>query len=37
LVTLLLSRAFLANEEAGPQIIAGVAGIVGGVVVLLVA
>ena len=37
LVTLLLSRAFLAKEDVGPQLIAGVAGAVGGVMVLLVA
>jgi drug/metabolite transporter (DMT)-like permease len=37
LVTLLLSRALLANEEVSPQLIAGVAGVVSGVVLLLVA
>jgi drug/metabolite transporter (DMT)-like permease len=37
LVTLLLSRAFLAKEEGGPQLIAGVTGAVCGVVLLLVA
>jgi drug/metabolite transporter (DMT)-like permease len=37
LVTLLLSRAFLAKEEVGPQMIAGVGGVVSGVVLLLVA
>ena len=37
LVTLLLSRAFLAKEEGGPQLIAGVTGAVFGVVLLLVA
>jgi len=37
LVTLLLSRALLAKEEAGPQLIVGVAGVVCGVVLLLVA
>jgi drug/metabolite transporter (DMT)-like permease len=37
LVTLLLSRAFLGKEDVGPQLIAGVAGAVCGVVLLLVA
>jgi drug/metabolite transporter (DMT)-like permease len=37
LVTLLLSRVFLATEDVGPQLIAGVAGVVSGVVLLLVA
>jgi drug/metabolite transporter (DMT)-like permease len=37
LVTLLLSRAFLEKEAVGPQLIAGVAGAVCGVVLLLVA
>jgi drug/metabolite transporter (DMT)-like permease len=37
LVTLLLSRALLAKEEISPQLIGGVAGVVGGVVLLLVA
>jgi drug/metabolite transporter (DMT)-like permease len=37
LVTLLLSRAFLAKEEVGPQMIAGVVVVVSGVVLLLVA
>jgi drug/metabolite transporter (DMT)-like permease len=37
LVTLLLSRAFLAKEDVGPQLIAGVTGVVCGVVLLLVA
>jgi drug/metabolite transporter (DMT)-like permease len=37
LVTLLLSRAFLAKQDVGPQLIAGVTGAVGGVVLLLVA
>jgi drug/metabolite transporter (DMT)-like permease len=37
LVTLLLSRAFLGNEDVGPQLIAGVTGAVCGVVLLLVA
>jgi drug/metabolite transporter (DMT)-like permease len=37
LVTLLLSRAFLVKEGVGPQLIAGVAGVVCGVVLLLVA
>jgi drug/metabolite transporter (DMT)-like permease len=37
LVTLLLSRAFLAKEEGGPQLIAGITGAVCGVVLLLVA
>ena len=37
LVTLLLSRAFLAKPDVGPQLIAGVTGAVGGVVLLLVA
>ena len=36
LVTLLLSRAFLRKEDVGPQLIAGVAGAVCGVVLLLV-
>jgi drug/metabolite transporter (DMT)-like permease len=36
LVTLLLSRAFLAKDAMGPQLVAGVAGIVSGVVLLLV-
>jgi drug/metabolite transporter (DMT)-like permease len=36
LVTLVLSRAFLGREDAGPQLIAGVAGAVCGVVLLLV-
>jgi drug/metabolite transporter (DMT)-like permease len=36
LVTLLLSRALLAKEDVNPQLIAGVAGVVGGVVLLLV-
>jgi drug/metabolite transporter (DMT)-like permease len=35
LVTLLLSRAVLVKEEVGPQLIAGVAGVVSGVVLLL--
>jgi drug/metabolite transporter (DMT)-like permease len=37
LVTLLLSRALLTKEEVSPQLIAGVAGVVSGVVLLLVA
>lgn len=37
LVTLLLSRAFLAKQDVCPQLIAGVTGAVGGVVLLLVA
>ena len=37
LVTLLLSRALLAKEEIGPQLIAGVTGVVSGVVLLLIA
>jgi drug/metabolite transporter (DMT)-like permease len=37
LVTLVLSRAFLEKEEAGPQLIAGVTGAVCGIVLLLVA
>jgi drug/metabolite transporter (DMT)-like permease len=37
LLTLLLSRAFLGREDVGPQLIAGVTGAVGGVVLLLVA
>jgi drug/metabolite transporter (DMT)-like permease len=37
LVTLLLSRAFLAKEHVGPQLIGGVTGAVCGVVLLLVA
>ena len=37
LVTLLLSRAFLAKDEVSPQMIAGVGGVVSGVVLLLVA
>jgi drug/metabolite transporter (DMT)-like permease len=37
LVTLLLSRAFLVKEGVGPPLIAGVAGVVCGVVLLLVA
>ncbi|MBV9017038.1 MAG: DMT family transporter [Alphaproteobacteria bacterium] len=37
LVTLLLSRAFLRKEEAGPQLVAGVVAAVCGVVLLLVA
>ena len=37
LVTLLLSRALLAKEEVGPQLIAGVTGVVSGVVLLLIA
>jgi drug/metabolite transporter (DMT)-like permease len=37
LVTLLLSRVFLAKEVVSPQLIAGVAGVVSGVVLLLVA
>ena len=37
LVTLLLSRAFLAKQDVGLQLIAGVTGAVGGVVLLLVA
>ena len=37
LVTLLLSRAFLAKEGVGPQMIAGVVVVVSGVVLLLVA
>ena len=37
LVTLLLSRGFLRNENVGPQLIAGVTGVVSGVVLLLVA
>ena len=37
LVTLLLSRAFPAKEDVGPQMIAGVGGVVSGVVLLLVA
>jgi drug/metabolite transporter (DMT)-like permease len=37
LVTLLLSRALLAKEDVGPQLVAGIAGVVGGVVLLLVA
>ena len=40
LVTLLLSRALLAKEEIGPQLIAGVTGVTGvvsGVVLLLIA
>jgi drug/metabolite transporter (DMT)-like permease len=37
LVTLLLSRAFLKKEDVGPQLIAGVAAAVCGVVLLLVA
>jgi drug/metabolite transporter (DMT)-like permease len=37
LVTLLLSRVLLAKEEVSAQLIAGVAGVVGGVVLLLVA
>ena len=37
LVTLLLSRALLVKEEVGPQLIAGVAGVVSGVVLLLIA
>jgi drug/metabolite transporter (DMT)-like permease len=37
LVTLLLSRAFLAKQDVGPELIAGVTGAVGGVVLLLVA
>jgi drug/metabolite transporter (DMT)-like permease len=37
LVTLLLSRAFLRKEDVGPQLIAGVTGMVCGVVLLLVA
>jgi drug/metabolite transporter (DMT)-like permease len=37
LVTLLLSRAFLKKEDVGPQLIGGVTGAVGGVVLLLVA
>ncbi|MBV9377658.1 MAG: DMT family transporter [Alphaproteobacteria bacterium] len=36
LVTLLLSRAFLAKQDVGPQLIAGVTAAVGGVVLLLV-
>jgi drug/metabolite transporter (DMT)-like permease len=35
LVTLLLSRAFLGNEDVGPQLIAAVTGAVCGVVLLL--
>ena len=37
LVTLLLSRVLLAKEEVNPQLIAGVAGVVSGIVLLLVA
>jgi drug/metabolite transporter (DMT)-like permease len=37
LVTLLLSRTFLVKEDVGPQLIAGVTGVVCGVVLLLVA
>jgi drug/metabolite transporter (DMT)-like permease len=37
LVTLLLSRALLAKEEMGPQLIAGVTGVVSGAVLLLIA
>ena len=37
LVTLLLSRAFLGKEDAGPHLIGGVTGVVCGVVLLLVA
>jgi len=37
LVTLLLSRVFLAKEVVSPQLIAGVTGVVSGVVLLLVA
>jgi drug/metabolite transporter (DMT)-like permease len=37
LVTLLLSRAFLGKEDVGPQLMAGVTGVVCGVVLLLVA
>ena len=37
LVTLLLSRAFLGQEDMGPQLIGGVTGAVCGVVLLLVA
>ena len=37
LVTLLLSRAFLRKEDAGPQLIAGVTGAVCGVLLLVVA
>jgi drug/metabolite transporter (DMT)-like permease len=36
-VTLLLSRALLAKEDVGPQVIGGVTGVVCGVVLLLVA
>jgi drug/metabolite transporter (DMT)-like permease len=37
LVTLLLSRALLAKEEVSPQLIAGVSGVISGVVLLLIA
>jgi transporter family protein len=37
LVTLLLSRLFLGKEDVGPQLVAGVTGVVCGVVLLLVA
>ena len=37
LITLLLSRALLAKEKMGPQLIAGVTGVVSGVVLLLIA
>jgi drug/metabolite transporter (DMT)-like permease len=37
LVTLLLSRALLAKDKMGPQLIAGVTGVVSGVVLLLIA
>ena len=37
LVTLLLSRALLAREEMGLQLIAGITGVVTGVVLLLIA
>jgi drug/metabolite transporter (DMT)-like permease len=37
LVTLLLSRAFLAKQDVGPELIPGVTGAAGGVVLLLVA